>query len=386
MQATPASVATNGLNRPKTIRESQRRNDELMQSLGVAVYTTDAEGRLTFFNEAAAELWGRRPTLGEDLWCGSYRILWPDGTPLPHDECPMAMALKENRPVRGVEAIAERPDGTRFNFIPFPTPLRDTRGNVIGAVNVLVDVTEQRQAEQAAAQAIQESMKIKDQFLSLVSHELRTPIATIVGNAILLEGRGARLNDEDRQQALVDIKEESQKLHTIIENLLLITRMEADRQPDPEPLSVGSIVRAAVASFEKRVPARAVTIHEAPAVPIGMGNTDLIYLVVDNLLTNADKYSANDTTIEVTVQTDDCGAVEVRIRDYGIGLEEEELAEVFTPFYRSKRAAAHAPGVGLGLAVCKRVVEAQGGEIQAIARPDGGCDFVFTLPAAAASE
>ena len=164
-----------------------------MQSLGVAVYTTDAAGRITFFNEAAAKLWGRSPTLGEDLWCGSYRILEPDGTPLPHDECPMAIALKENRPVRGVEAIAERPDGTRFNFIPFPTPLRDGQGNLIGAVNVLVDVTEQRQAEATAAQAILDLMKIKDQFLSLVSHELRTPISTIVGNAILLRG-AARLS------------------------------------------------------------------------------------------------------------------------------------------------------------------------------------------------
>ena len=104
--------------------------------------------------------------------------------------------------------------------------------------------------------------------------------------------------------------------------------MEADRQPESEPVAVGSIVRAAIASFGKRSPARAVTLYEAPAVPIALGNTDLVYLVIDNLLTNADKYSPDNAPIEVTVQTGDHGSIEVRVRDYGIGLEEEELGEI----------------------------------------------------------
>ena len=98
----------------------------LLQALGVAVYAADEGGRITFFNEAAATLWGRRPALGE-LWCGSWRLYWPDGRPMRHDECPMAIALREDRPVRDQEAIAERPDGTLVSFIPYPTPLRDCR-------------------------------------------------------------------------------------------------------------------------------------------------------------------------------------------------------------------------------------------------------------------
>ena len=77
---------------------------EMLQALGVAVYQTDADGIITFFNEAAAHLWGRRPEIGRDAWCGSWRILRPDGSLLPHEECPMAVALKEDRIVRGVEA------------------------------------------------------------------------------------------------------------------------------------------------------------------------------------------------------------------------------------------------------------------------------------------
>src|SRR5712692_7474160 len=124
---------------------------DLLELLPVAVYTTDAGGRITFYNEAAADLWGHRPELGNSQWCGSWRLYWPDGRPLPHDECPMAVALKEGRPVRGVEAVAERPDGTRVPFLPYPTPLKDASGRVIGAINLLVDLGERKHAELEAA-------------------------------------------------------------------------------------------------------------------------------------------------------------------------------------------------------------------------------------------
>jgi PAS domain S-box-containing protein len=131
-----------------TLRERVRRFRELLEALPAAVYTTDAAGRITFYNQAAVELWGCRPELGKSTWCGSWRLYWPDGTPMRHDECPMAVALKENRAVRGAEAVAERPDGTRVPFIPYPTPLRDASGNLIGAVNMLVDITDRKQAEE----------------------------------------------------------------------------------------------------------------------------------------------------------------------------------------------------------------------------------------------
>jgi PAS domain S-box-containing protein len=125
---------------------------EAIEALPAAVYMTDAEGRLTFYNEAAAALWGCRPELGDSKFCGSWKLYWPDGTPLPHDECPMAMALQQKRPIRGVEAIAERPDGTRIPFIPYPTPLFDATGRLTGAVNMLVDISERKRDEQALAE------------------------------------------------------------------------------------------------------------------------------------------------------------------------------------------------------------------------------------------
>lgn len=122
----------------------------LLDALPAAVYTTDKAGRITFYNEAAATLWGCRPTVGEAEWCGSWRLYWPDGTPLPHDQCPMAMALKEERAINGMEAAAERPDGTRIPFLAFPQPLRDSTGTVTGAVNMLVDISDRKQIEEQA--------------------------------------------------------------------------------------------------------------------------------------------------------------------------------------------------------------------------------------------
>jgi len=123
---------------------------ELVNSLPAAIYTTDHQGRITYFNEAAATLWGHRPDLGESEWCGSWKLFWPDGRVLPHDQCPMAVAVKEKRAVRGVEAVAERPDGTRVRFMPFPTPIYSKSGAFIGAVNMLVDITDRTHSEEAA--------------------------------------------------------------------------------------------------------------------------------------------------------------------------------------------------------------------------------------------
>ncbi|NEK18395.1 PAS domain S-box protein [Rhizobium leguminosarum] len=131
------------------ILQSERHMRELLEALPAAVYTTDAAGRITFFNQAAVDLAGRTPRPGDE-WCVTWRLYNPDGTPLPHDQCPMAVALKENRPVRGIEAVAERPDGTRVPFIPYPTPLHDSDGRLVGAINMLVDVTEQKKAEEYA--------------------------------------------------------------------------------------------------------------------------------------------------------------------------------------------------------------------------------------------
>jgi PAS domain S-box-containing protein len=132
----------------ETLKEKEQQARDILNALPAAIYTTDADGKINFYNEAAVEFSGRRPQLGSDEWCVTWRLYETDGTPLPHDQCPMAVALKEGRPVRGAEAVAERPDGTRVPFIPFPTPIRDASGAVVGAVNMLVDISAHKKAEE----------------------------------------------------------------------------------------------------------------------------------------------------------------------------------------------------------------------------------------------
>lgn len=176
---------------------------DLLDALPAAVYTTDAAGRLTFFNQAVVDFWGYRPELGSSYWCGSWRLYWPDGAPLPHDQCPMAIAIKENRPVRGLEAVAERPDGARVSFMPFPTPLRDGSGRLVGAVNMLVDVSERKRAEEHRALLIRE-----------LHHRVRNTLAMIQG----MMGVTARLSSsiDEFQDAFIGRIAAVSKTHTAL--------------------------------------------------------------------------------------------------------------------------------------------------------------------------
>ena len=116
----------------------------LLDELPVPIYTTDACGAVTYCNRACVDFAGRDPELGQDRWCVTWHLFTTTGEPLPPEKCPMAQALKERRPIRDVIAIAERPDGSRVAFRPYPTPLFDAEGSLSGAVNMLIDVTEEQ--------------------------------------------------------------------------------------------------------------------------------------------------------------------------------------------------------------------------------------------------
>ena len=167
----------------QALRDSEQRLREILAAMPAAIYTTDADGRIIFYNRAAAELWGCEPELGTSQWCGSWRLFHPDGRPMAHDECPMALALKQERPITGAEAIAERPDGSRVPFIPYPTPLRDAQGALVGAVNMLVDISERKSAE-----ARQKTL------LDELNHRVKNTLATVQSLATqTIRGSGVSL-------------------------------------------------------------------------------------------------------------------------------------------------------------------------------------------------
>jgi PAS domain-containing protein len=138
--------------------DAARRGEAALRSalaaLPAPIYTTDPDGWINFYNQACIRFAGRTPRLGEDRWCVTWKLYGEDGSFLPHEDCPMAVAVREQRAVRGAVAAAERPDGTRVMFVPYPTPLIGEDGEIIGAVNILIDVTDRRQAGALRAQAM----------------------------------------------------------------------------------------------------------------------------------------------------------------------------------------------------------------------------------------
>ena len=123
-----------------------------IDKIRVPIYTADAEGRITFWNQACVDFAGREPQLGEDRWCVTWRLFTLDGDPLPHDQCPMAKAIRERRSIRSEVAIAMRPNGSRVAFRPYPTPIFDESGLLKGAINILIDISDE-QAEALQEQA-----------------------------------------------------------------------------------------------------------------------------------------------------------------------------------------------------------------------------------------
>lgn len=232
---------------------------------------------------------------------------------------------------------------------------------------------------QRTTESLQHANAVKSEFLGLISHELRSPIATVVGNGMMLLNRGHLLDEEDKQQALKDIVTEADRLHRVIENLLLLVRVEAGQRLDVEPVNLSRIVEQAVDGFYRRHSGRNIRVIDAGDAPVALGEPTLITLIVDNLISNANKYSPAGSEVEVHLHCNGDGNPEIIVRDHGIGLDEVDVDTLFVPFYRSSKAKSQAKGVGLGLAVCKRVVEAQDGRIWAESRPDGGSDFIFSL-------
>src|SRR5580698_3184235 len=142
---------------------------EMVEALPVAIYTTDAEGRLTYFNSAAVKLSGRTPEIGTDKWCVSWKIFLPDGTFLPHDQCPMAIALKGAEVPTGIECIAERPDGSRFWFTPCPAVVRNAEGRIIGGINLLMDITDRKHAELEANEQFRAIVETTPECVKIVA-------------------------------------------------------------------------------------------------------------------------------------------------------------------------------------------------------------------------
>lgn len=244
--------------------------------------------------------------------------------------------------------------------------------------------------EQKRANALREA------FIGVISHELRTPITTIYGLSRVLRQRGDELDPEIRRQSINDIEAESDRLYRLVEDLLVLSRAEGGRVDfEAEPISLGRLIQRIVEAEAERRPDRRFEIRQPPRLALIEAEPTYVEQVVRNLLTNAAKYSSVPDRIEIEIEVVEEGPTVdvlgggagrseavVRVLDRGIGIDEQTSAHAFELFFRTKEASRIAAGAGIGLFVCRQLIEAMGGRTWLLPRPGGGTEAGFALPLA----
>ena len=242
---------------------------------------------------------------------------------------------------------------------------------------------ELRLASRREVAAANERGYLKDALVGMLSHELRTPVTTIYAGAQLLARRLELMKDERARELFPDMLSEADRLLRLIENLLVMTKLEQGRGVDAgrEPVLLQRVLATAVEQESRRWPNRVISLDCEPNLRPVLGDPLYIEQVVRNLLSNALKYSPDDAPVDIVAKS--IGSeVEVRVRDRGIGVSTEAAESIFDLLVRTQEAVRYAPGAGIGLYVCRQLLEAMGGRIWFEAAPDGGTVFAFVLPTA----
>jgi signal transduction histidine kinase len=383
-----AAVAIERRRSEQALRESEARQRQLLSGLPVACYTMDASGRITFFNEAAARLWGRVPELEQDLWLGASGAALPTGTRVPLRDGPAALALKERRSVRGVEGFIIRPDGSRRWVVPHPDPLFDAAGNCIGVINVIIDVTEERHAKrmlQEAKETAEAASAAKDRFLAVLSHELRTPLTPVLMTVASLE-QDTQLPPELREDMAM-IRRNVELETKLIDDLLDLSRITSGKlRLRLQPVNINEAVRQVCAICGPQIDEKRIRLTAQFDARAGFVSADVARLqqVLWNVVKNAAKFTPESGEIHVATICDNTRC-RVIVRDSGIGIVPEMLPRVFDAFEQGAGVTRQFGGLGLGLAISKALVELHGGAIRVESDGEGkGATFIIDIPAAVA--
>ncbi len=397
VQLSVTRDVTNRKRNEAQLRDSARRMSELLQALPTAVYTTDGEGRLTFYNQAAVDLWGHRPPLLETRWCGSWKLFNTDGTPLAAEDCAMAVTLRTGEPVRDVEAILERPDGARIPFAPYPTPLHDEFGQVIGGVTMLVDISRHRAAEDSqqrlidgliqaerelidSKEAAEAGGAAKSAFLATMSHEIRTPLNGVLG---MVQAMARDELSPIQTERLQVIQKAGAALLAILNDLLDLSKIESgkleleDGECDIEEIAGGVAQAFTTLATEKDIGFRLHVTEDARGVY--RGDATRLRQILYNLVSNALKFTPQGSVAVCVDRPDE--ALRIRVTDTGVGIAPERLSFLFDKFVQADASTTRKyGGTGLGLAICQELATLMGGGVTVQSTPGEGSTFTVTLP------
>jgi PAS domain S-box-containing protein len=351
----------------------------LLDSIGEALIATDRKGRILYWNQYATRLYGYEAN--EVLGRSIYDINVPRTSKSQVRGIMRQVALGETRTG---EFEVKRRSGEIFWAEVKSEPVTDGIGRLKAISSLSQDIT-QRKASQAEREALisqlAKASQLKDEFLGLVSHEMGSPVTTILGLSEVLTANNRHFDKESFTEALVEIRNAARRLSRIVKDLLTLSRAESEGRVELEPVSIAASIETISTEHRRHYPGRRLEVHLPADLPHVLAHRVYLEHILDNLLANAEKYSNPSEGIEIQgCQAD--ALVLIEVLDRGIGIGEDERERIFDAFYRSPRTRS-LPGIGLGLAVCKRLVEVQKGTIEVEPRPGGGSLFRIALHATA---
>jgi PAS domain S-box-containing protein len=357
--------ASMGARRPANLRA------RLLERSPVALFLVDSRGECLYCNDAFKDLTGWSPgTLPFTRW-------WT--THVPADDqrrvVPLIVAGRRSGQPYAIDYRFRRDDGSVRHVLSRTTPLVGDDGHVEAFGGAAVDITE---FDERAA-ALERVSRNQTEFLALLAHELSNPLTSVLGYAQRL--RAGELDEAQRREATDEIIAQAERLRGLIGGMQTLARGEPG-EVAVEPLLLQRVAPRLAAPLALRL-GRPVVCRLPDDLPPVLSQDGWLEQILENLLSNAAKY-APDGEIEVEASLDE-GRVRVEVLDRGPGIDPQEAERIFEPFFRSPGNSATTHGAGLGLAVCKRLVELHGGNISARRRDGGGAVFAFTLPLAAES-
>jgi two-component system CheB/CheR fusion protein len=383
------------------LRASEARFRTLFNLGPVAIYSCDASGVIKEYNDHAAELWGRKPRLGDtdEKFCGSFKLYRQDGSFMPHEQTPMADVLSGKiSGVRSGDVDIERPDGSRVSVSINIAPLKNERGEITGAINCFFDITERKRIESKLAEIVlreqegraeaEKGNRDKDLFLATLSHELRTPLTAILTwSQMLSMGK----MDSEKSKRAVGIIEKSAKLQQqLISDLLDVSRAITGKLPlELQETDPTSAIQDALDAIRPLAEEKSIQLKTAfdPITSVVSADPIRLQQIFWNLLTNAIKFSEKGSAIEIRLETTkveskDC--IRFKVIDMGKGIPGHFLSHIFDRFSQADSTSTRVHGgLGLGLAIVRNLVDLHGGTVQA--ESDGlgkGATFTVTLPLA----
>jgi len=365
----------------QALHVATRQRELILESVGDGIYGIDLEGRITFINVAGAHALGYNPEqlIGRDL----HEVIHhshADGTPYSKSTNPILQALRRGESIRMRDEVFWRHDGSSFPVEYSANPLLED-GNISGMVVAFQDVSERRRLE-----------RMKDEFISTVSHELRTPLTSLRASLGLISSGTLDKRPEKQRQMLDMAIGNSDRLIRLVNDILDFEKVEKGKLAlDRQPVEAIDLLRRAADVAYTSASQMRITLRVDAASAKILADEERILQVLNELVANAMKFSAPDTTIRLSAkpcsgdasQSPPAAEVCFMVEDQGRGIAPEKLERIFDRFQQGDASDSRAlGGTGLGLALCRSIVEQHGGRIWAESIPGKGSRFHFTIPAA----